>query len=123
MRLQHLLEKRRTRRKKSIRGKVKGTPERLRLSIFKSNVAIYAQLIDDVAGKTVCSASSIDKETRTKIKPEMTKTDISKVVGAAIAERAKQQKVSKVVFDRNGNIYTGRVKALADAAREAGLQF
>jgi large subunit ribosomal protein L18 len=123
MRLQTLIEKRKLRREKSIRRKISGTPERLRLSVFKSNSEIYAQLIDDVNGKTVCSASSIDKETKGKISKGMKKSDVSKVVGKTIAERAKALNINKIVFDRNGNIYTGRVKALADAAREGGLDF
>ncbi|MDR0927234.1 MAG: 50S ribosomal protein L18 [Ignavibacteria bacterium] len=123
MRTQKLVEKRIARRKKSIRSKISGTPERLRLSIFKSNSEIYAQLIDDTNAKTIVAASSIDKDTRTKISKDMNKTAISKIVGATIAERAIAQNIKKVVFDRNGNLYTGRVKALADAAREAGLEF
>jgi large subunit ribosomal protein L18 len=123
MKIQALKEKRKLRRKKSIRSKITGTPERLRLSVFKSSVNIYAQLIDDVAGKTLLSASSIDKETKNKISDKMTKTEISKIVGAAIAEKAKANNIEKIVFDRNGNVYHGRIKALADAARENGLQF
>ena len=123
MKTQALKEKRKLRRKKSIRSKIFGTSERLRLSVFKSLEHIHVQLIDDVAGKTLVSASSIDKETKSKISEKMTKTDVSKVVGSAIAERAKLANIKKVVFDRNGNIYHGRVKALADAARENGLEF
>jgi len=123
MKIQALKEKRKLRRKKSIRNKVFGTPEKLRLSVFKSSEHIYAQLIDDAAGKTLVSASSVDKDTRVKISAKMTKTDVSKVVGSAIAEKAKSANVKKVVFDRNGYVYHGRVKALADAARENGLEF
>ena len=123
MEIQALKEKRKLRRKKSIRSKISGTSERLRLSIFKSSEHIYAQLIDDIAGKTLVSASSIDKETRVKISDKMTKTDVSKAVGSTIAEKAKSANIKKVVFDRNGNVYHGRVKALADAARESGLEF
>jgi large subunit ribosomal protein L18 len=123
MTIQKKIKKRNERRKKSIRSKVFGTPERLRLTVFKSNTGIYAQIIDDIKGHTIISASSIDKETSKKITKEMNKTDISKIVGTVIAERAKSKNINQVVFDRNGNIYTGRVKALADAAREAGLQF
>jgi len=123
MTIQEKVKKRNERRKKSIRSKIFGTPERLRLSVFKSNTEIYAQIIDDNKGHTVISASSIDKETRTKITKEMNKTAISKIVGNTIAERAKSKNIAQVVFDRNGNIYTGRVKALADAARETGLKF
>ena len=123
MTIQEKVKKRNERRKKSIRSKIFGMPERLRLSVFKSNTEIYAQIIDDIKGHIVVSASSIDKETRNKITKEMNKTARSKVVGAVVAERAKSKNINQVVFDRNGNIYTGRVKALADAAREAGLQF
>jgi len=123
MNAQALKEKRKLRRKKSIRSKVFGTADKLRLTVFKSAEHIYAQLIDDVAGKTLLSASSIDKETKNKISNKMTKTDVSKIVGSAIAERAKSANIEKVVFDRNGNVYHGRVKALADAARENGLKF
>ena len=123
MNIQEKVKKRNIRRKKSIRSKIFGTPERLRLAVFKSNTAIYAQIIDDLKGHTIVSASSIDKETRTKITKEMNNTAISKIVGVVIAERAIAKNINKVVFDRNGNIYTGRIKALADAAREGGLQF
>ena len=123
MNIQEKVKKRNERRKKSIRCKISGTQNRFRLSVFKSNIGIYAQIIDDAKGHTLVSASSIDKETRSKITKEMNKVAISKIVGATIANRAKSKNISQVVFDRNGNIYTGRVKALADAAREAGLQF
>ena len=123
MTIQEKVKKRNERRKKSIRGKIFGTPERLRLSVYKSNTGIYAQIIDDIKGHTLVSASSIDKETRSKITKEMNKTAISKVVGTVIALRAKSQNITQVIFDRNGNIYTGRVKALAESARENGLVF
>ncbi|MCL2039190.1 MAG: 50S ribosomal protein L18 [Bacteroidetes bacterium] len=123
MNIQEKVKKRNERRKKSIKSKVFGTPERHRLNVFKSNTGIYAQVIDDTKGHTIVSASSIDKETKTKITKEMTNTAISKIVGVVIAERAIAKNINKVVFDRNGNIYTGRIKALADAAREKGLQF
>ena len=123
MTIQALKQKRKLRRKLSIRSKVFGTPDRLRLSVFKSIDNIYVQLINDIEGKTVLSASSIDKEIRGLITPDMNTTQISKVVGQALAERAKKENIQKVVFDRNGNVYRGRVKALADAAREAGLDF
>jgi len=123
MTVQALKQKRKLRRKLSIRNKIFGTPEKLRLSVFKSTTNIYVQLIDDVAGKTVLSASSIDREVRGLITSEMSKSQVSKVVGETIAKRAQAANISKVVFDRNGNLYRGRVKALADAAREAGLNF
>ena len=123
MTIQEKVKKRNERRKKSIRAKITGTADRFRLSVFKSNTQIYAQIIDDTKGHIIVSASSIDKETRNKITKEMNKTAVSKIVGTAITDRAKSKNISQVVFDRNGNIYTGRVKALAEAAREAGLQF
>ena len=93
-----------------------------RLSVFRSSKHIYAQIIDDVAGRTLAAASSLDKDVRAKLK---TGADVAAAaeVGRAIAGRAKAQGVSRVVFDRGGYIYHGRVKALADAAREAGLEF
>jgi len=123
MTIQEKVKKRNERRKKSIRSKIFGTSKRLRLTVFKSNTGIYAQIIDDTKGHTLISASSIDKETRNKITKGMNKTAISKIVGSTIAERAKSKNIEQVIFDRNGNIYTGRVKALADAARESGLKF
>ncbi|MGI6370695.1 MAG: 50S ribosomal protein L18 [Ignavibacteria bacterium] len=123
MTTQALKQKRKLRRKLRIRKKIFGTQNRLRLSVFKSVTNIYAQLIDDVEGKTIISASSIDKETRNLINSEMNKTEVSKVVGQMVAKRAKEANITKIVFDRNGNVYRGRVKALADAAREAGLEF
>ncbi len=106
---------RREKIKYRIRKKVTGTAERPRLCIFRSNSEIYAQIIDDVAGKTLASVSSV--------KSTGTKTDKAKAVGAAIADKAKAANVTNVVFDRNGFLYHGRVKALAEAARENGLQF
>lgn len=106
----------RERRRKRIRAKVKGTSERPRLSIYKSNVAMYAQIINDETGVTLASASSL-KATKGN------KTDAARLVGTEIAKIAKGKGLSKVVFDRSGFIFTGRVKALADAAREAGLEF
>ena len=108
---------RRAKIKATIRTKVNGTPEQPRLSVFRSNCQIYAQVIDDVNGKTLASASSL------AIKDKITKTEKAKKVGALIAEAAKKAGVEKVVFDRNGYLYHGRVQALADAAREAGLKF
>lgn len=114
---------RRIRRKKHIRKTVYGTQERLRLTVFKSLNNIYAQLIDDETGKTVLSASTLDKEVREQIKPEMKKTEQSSFVGKFLAEKAKEQGISQVSFDRNGFIYHGRIKSLADAARKGGLEF
>ena len=112
------LEKR-LRIKRRVRGKVSGSAELPRLSVFKSNKEIYAQLIDDKDGKTLASASSREKGVDAK----GTKTEVSAAVGKAIAEKAKTAGIEKVVFDRNGFVYHGRVKALADGAREGGLQF
>jgi large subunit ribosomal protein L18 len=105
-----------------VRTKVEGTPERPRLCVYRSLGHIYAQIIDDRSGKTLISASSVDKETK-KILQGGGNVAAAKVIGKAIAERAKAAGVAKVVFDRGGYKYHGRVKALADAAREAGLQF
>ena len=103
--------------KASIRTKVSGTAERPRLTVFRSNSQIYAQVIDDTKGVTLASASSLG------IKDKMTKSEKAALVGKAIAEAAKKAGVNEVVFDRNGYLYHGRVQSLADAAREAGLQF
>ncbi len=110
---------RRTRIKFGIRAKVSGTAERPRLSVFRSNTAIYAQLIDDVAGNTLASASSVE------LKSEVDGNNIetAKKVGQRLAEKAIAQNISSIVFDRNGYLYHGKVKALADAAREGGLKF
>jgi len=111
---------RRLRIKMRIRKVVSGTAERPRLSIFRSNKQIYAQLIDDMAGSTIAAASSGEKGILEK---KGTKTDKAKLVGQLIAERAKEHGIEMVVFDRGGYLYHGRVKALADAAREGGLKF
>ena len=105
-----------------VRTRVSGTPERPRLCVYRSLGNIYAQVIDDHAGKTLVSASSMDKDTKKNLKGGGN-VAAAKVIGKAIAERAKAAGISKVVFDRGGYKYHGRVKALADAAREAGLQF
>ena len=105
-----------------VRTRVTGTPERPRLCVYRSLGHIYAQIIDDRNGRTLVSASSVDKETKKGLKGGGN-IAAAKVIGKAIADRAKAAGVSKVVFDRGGYKYHGRVKALADAAREAGLQF
>ena len=110
---------RRIRIKHRIRKVVFGTADQPRLSVFRSNKEIYAQLVDDNLGTTIVSVSSRDKE----IDAKGTKTDVAKLVGKSIAEKAIKVGVSNVAFDRNGFLYHGRVKALADAAREAGLKF
>ncbi len=105
-----------------VRTRVEGTPDRPRLCVYRSMGHIYAQVVDDRAGRTLAAASSIDKETRNLIKGGGN-VAAAKIVGKAIAERARAAKVEKVVFDRGGYKYHGRVKALAEAAREAGLKF
>jgi large subunit ribosomal protein L18 len=112
----------RIRRHQRVRKVVQGTPERPRLSVFRSVAEIYVQLIDDEAGVTLASASSIDQDLRSQAQT-MKKTDQARLVGKAIAERSKAKGITKVVFDRGGFRYIGRVKALADAAREGGLEF
>ncbi|GAB7080102.1 50S ribosomal protein L18 [Megalodesulfovibrio paquesii] len=107
--------KMRLKRKMRIRKKINGTPERPRLVVFRSNKSIYAQLVDDLAGKTIAAASSIKMTSLTK--------DVATEVGKEVARKAKELGIEKVVFDRNGYLYHGRVKALADGAREAGLVF
>ena len=107
---------RRIKIKTRIRGKVSGTASRPRLSVFRSNKQIYAQLIDDLAGKTLAAASS-------KGLNEGNKSEIAAQVGKAIAEKALAAGITEVVFDRNGYLFHGRVKSLADAAREGGLKF
>ena len=105
-----------------VRNRVEGTPERPRLAVYRSLGHIYAQVIDDRSGKTLVSASSIDGQTKKNLKGGGN-IAAAKVIGKTVAERAKAAGVNKVVFDRGGYKYHGRVKALADAAREAGLQF
>ena len=97
--------------------------DRLRLCVYRSNKNIEVQIIDDIKGITIVSASTIDKEIKAKIKKTETKTEQGKLVGTVLAKRALNKKIKKVVFDRNGFSYQGRVKALAEAAREGGLSF
>ncbi len=111
-------------RKKRIRRRIRkvssGTAERPRLSIFRSNSEIYAQVIDDTKGTTMVAVSSRDKDLA---KEKGTKTEVANIVGKAIAEKCKKAGIDKVAFDRGGNLYHGRVKSLAEGAREAGLNF
>ncbi len=109
----------RLKRHKRVRSKISGTPERPRLNVFRSETNIYAQIIDDVAGVTLVSASSQEKG----FACDGTKTDAAKKVGQIVAERAKAKGIETVVFDRGGYVYHGRVQALAEGAREGGLQF
>lgn len=112
----------RERRKLRIRRKIQGTAERPRLTIFRSAKHIYAQVVDDVAGKTLVHSSTLAKAVKTTI-AEDNKSDAAKKVGSAIAKALLAKGVDKIVFDRNGYLYHGRVKALADGARAAGLKF
>jgi large subunit ribosomal protein L18 len=109
-------------RHRRVRRKVSGTSERPRLAVFRSNQHIYAQLIDDVAQATLAAASTVEAELKEKIESGST-CDASTEVGKLIAQRALSKGISMVVFDRGGNLYHGRVQALADAARSAGLEF
>jgi len=110
---------RRQRLKYHIRKKVKGSSERPRLSVFRSNTSIYAQIIDDISGVTLASASSMDLGSR----KENSNVEVALQVGKKIAEKAQQAGIQTVVFDRNGYLYHGKVKALAEGAREGGLKF
>ena len=112
----------RTRRHSRVRKNLSGSAERPRLNVFRSLSGIYAQVIDDQAGNTLVSASTVDRDLREKLKG-LKKAEQAKLVGQTIAERAKNKGIQAVVFDRGGYRYSGRVKALADGAREGGLQF
>ncbi|MCP3892733.1 MAG: 50S ribosomal protein L18 [Desulfobulbaceae bacterium] len=111
----------RAKRVRRIRKKISGTSERPRLRVFKSNKHIYAQIIDDSAGKTLVSMSTVDKEFQPG--EETAKTPVAKKVGEALALRAKAAGITKVIFDRGGSVYHGRVKSLSEGAREGGLEF
>lgn len=112
-------EARRQKIRRRVRGKISGTAERPRLSVFRSNKDIYVQLIDDASGRTLAAASTRDKDfARTG-----NKTEQSKLVGTAIARKASEKGIAAVVFDRGGYLYHGRVKAVAEGAREGGLKF
>ena len=105
-----------------IRNRFSGTAERPRLAVFRSNSHVYAQVIDDVAGKTSVSASTLEKDIKAELK-NTDDIDAASKVGSVVAQRAMEKGIKAVVFDRGGYIYHGKVKALADAAREAGLEF
>jgi large subunit ribosomal protein L18 len=111
-----------SRRQRRVRGKVSGTAERPRLRVTRSNAHIYGQLIDDVNGRTIVSASSIDGEIRSALKSG-SNIDAAKAVGETLGRRALETGVEQAVFDRGGRLFHGRVKALADGARSAGLKF
>jgi large subunit ribosomal protein L18 len=112
----------RVRRHKRTRKKVSGSPDRLRLSVFRSLNHIYAQIIDDSRGHTIVTASSLDKEFKSE-KSHKGNIKTAKMVGALIAKRALEKGLKKIVFDRSGYLYHGSIKALAEASREAGLEF
>ncbi len=110
---------RRKRRKK----KIMGTPERPRLVVYRSLKYIYGQIVDDTRQKTLLGASNLSKEIRDKVKEAKTRVEASRIVGRYIAQKAREKNIKKIVFDRNGYKYHGRVKALAEGAREGGLEF
>jgi large subunit ribosomal protein L18 len=110
------------RRRQRVRQRVFGTPERPRLNVFRSRAHIYAQIIDDLKGATLAAASSLDQSVRNAVK-STGGIEAAKAVGKLLADRARAAKVSAVVFDRGGRMYHGRIKALAEASREGGLQF
>jgi large subunit ribosomal protein L18 len=112
----------RERRKLRIRRKISGTEERPRLSVFRSLKHIYAQVVDDVAGKTLAHCSTLAKDVKPKA-DDANKTDAAKIVGQTIAAQLKAKGITKIVFDRNGYLYHGRIKSLAEGAREGGLEF
>lgn len=114
--------KERLRRHTRVRKKISGTSETPRMSVFRSLNHIYVQIIDDTKGVTLCSASTMEKDVKSKIEG-LSKTDAAKVVGKVAGEKAIALKIETVVFDRGGYLYTGRVQAVADGAREAGLKF
>ncbi|KNF08035.1 50S ribosomal protein L18 [Gottschalkia purinilytica] len=114
--------KKRQKRHMRVRKTVNGTPERPRLNVYRSLNHIYAQIIDDVAGKTLISASTLDKELKEKVSSTGNK-EAAKEVGKLVAKKALEKGIETVVFDRGGYLYHGRVKELADGAREAGLRF
>lgn len=112
----------RQKRHQRVRKHLSGTPEAPRMNVYRSLNHIYVQVIDDTKGVTLASASTMEKAVKEKI-TDMTKTEAAKVVGQVVGERAKEKGIETVVFDRGGYLYTGRVKAVADGAREAGLNF
>jgi large subunit ribosomal protein L18 len=124
--LKKRVKRKRHRRKRAhmrLRNRIRGTGERPRLAVFKSLKHVYAQVIDDLEGRTLVSASSLDPAVRSQVDTDGATVQTAEAVGKAVAERAKEKGVDKVVFDRGGYVYHGKVKALADAARENGLEF
>lgn len=115
--------KARLRRRKKVRKKVRGTPERPRLSVFRSSKHIYAQIIDDTLDRTLADASSLSKEIQPQILGKGGNKEGASIVGESIAKRALEKGIKRVIFDRNGFLFHGRIKVLADTAREHGLEF
>ncbi len=112
----------RAKRHYRLRNNISGTAERPRLAVFRSNMHIYAQIIDDTVGNTICAASTLEADVKAKLE-KTNDVEAAKVVGETVAKKALEKGITTVVFDRGGFIYHGKVQALADAAREAGLQF
>jgi len=106
-----------------IRKKISGTAERPRFTVYRSQKHIYAQIIDDVTGKTLVTASTLSKDLKNEIANVKSPIDVCKMIGVATAKKALEKNIREVVFDRNGYLYHGRIKAIADGAREAGLKF
>ena len=113
----------RARKRRRIRKKINGTADRPRLVVFRSSKNIYAQLVDDSLGKTIAGVSTLNPELKDSVAKAKTKTEAAKLVGKSIAEKAKSNKIESVIFDRGSYLYHGRVKAVAEAARENGLKF
>ena len=113
----------REKRKRRVRKRVRGTPESPRLTVFRSSKNIYAQIIDDTSCKTIVDASSLSKDASDEIRKKGSNREGAALIGKMVAEKAIKTGIKKVVFDRNGFLYHGRIKALADAAREGGLKF
>ncbi len=114
--------KNRQKRHYKMRNKIQGTPERPRLNVFRSSSNIFAQVIDDVKGVTIAAASTLDNDIKEKVSG-LNKTEAAKIIGQEIAKKSKDKGIEAVVFDRGGYLYHGRVKSLADGARESGLKF
>lgn len=118
----NIMKDRRQRRKRTIRNNILGTPTRPRVSVFRSNKHIYVQVIDDLSGHTLVSASSVEKGFRAE-GDDLEKIEQARQIGKVLAQRVQEKGIDKIVFDRNGFIYHGRVAAVADGAREGGLKF
>lgn len=112
----------RAKRHYRLRNKISGTAQKPRLAVYRSNMHIYAQVIDDTVGNTICSASTMEADVKAKL-GKTNDVEAAKVVGEAVAKKAIEKGINTVVFDRGGYVYQGKIQALADAAREAGLQF